>query len=98
MKPLKEFEHKLHLANLKTAYNGESIENALKIIHLTEQYPDIALFVQTNPSYCCPSLITEAMASKLEEIAGVPIVTIEYDGTSTSKNEDIIPFLKYTPK
>jgi hypothetical protein len=35
------------------------------------------------------------MVSKLEEIAGVPIVTIEYDGTNSGKNEDIIPFLKY---
>jgi predicted nucleotide-binding protein (sugar kinase/HSP70/actin superfamily) len=95
VKPLKKFEDKLELANLKTAYNGESIENALKIIHLTEHYSDIALFVQTNPSYCCPSLITEAMAGKFEEISGIPIVTIEYDGTSAGKNQDIIPFLTY---
>jgi len=95
IKPLKRFENKLELANLKAAYNGESIENVLKIIHLKEHYPDIALFVQTNPSYCCPSLVTEAMASKLEEISGVPIVTIEYDGTSSGKNENIVPFLKY---
>jgi len=92
---LNSFEKKLNLVGLKTAHNGESIENVLKIFHLTEQYPDIALFVQTNPSYCCPSLITEAMASKLEKLSGVPIVTIEYDGTSAGKNEDIIPFLKY---
>jgi len=95
VKLLKSFEDKLELANLKTAYNGESIENVLKIIHLKEQHPDIALFVQTNPSYCCPSLVTEAMATKLEQISGVPIVTIEYDGTSSGKNEDIIPFLRY---
>ena len=97
MKPLKAFEDKLELVNLKTAYNGESIENALKIIHLKEHYPDIALFVQTNPSYCCPSLITEAMAANSKKY-GVPIVTIEYDGTSAGKNQDIIPFLKYAQK
>jgi len=92
---LRNYEDNLDLAHLKTAYNGESIDNVLKIIHLKEQFPEIALFVQTNPSYCCPSLVTEAMASKLERISGVPIVTLEYDGTSASKNEDIIPFLKY---
>ena len=92
---LKSFEDKLELVGLKAAYNGESLENVLKIIHLKEHYPEIALFVQTNPSYCCPSLVTEAMAAKLEKISGVPIVTIEYDGTSAGKNEDIIPFLKY---
>ena len=31
IKPLKSFEDKLELANLKAAYNGESIENVLKM-------------------------------------------------------------------
>ena len=31
----------------------------------------------------------------LEELTGVPVVTIEYDGTTGFKNEDIIPYLKY---
>ena len=95
---LESFENKLEKVGITTAHNGESIENVLKIIHLKEHHPDIALFVQTNPSYCCPSLVTEAMAAKLEKIMGVPIVTIEYDGTSAGKNEDIIPFLKYAQK
>ncbi len=94
-KPLKTYNEKLKKFNLNTSYNGESFENALKIIHLMEHYPDISLFVQTNPSYCCPSLVTEAMKSKMEKITGIPIVTIEYDGTSSLKNEDIIPFLTY---
>ena len=71
------------------------MENILKIFHLIEQHPDLSLFVQTNPSYCCPSLVTEAMADRIEQITGVPIVTIEYDGTGGSKNEDVIPYLKY---
>ncbi|WP_319501083.1 acyl-CoA dehydratase activase-related protein [uncultured Draconibacterium sp.] len=94
-KPLKTYKEKLKKFNLNNSYNGESFENALKIIHLMEHYPDIALFVQTNPSYCCPSLVTEAMKSKMEEITGIPIVTLEYDGTSSFKNGDIIPFITY---
>ncbi len=74
---------------------GESVDNILKIFHLMEQHPDISLFVQTNPSYCCPSLVTEAMTERFEELTGVPIVTIEYDGTSGSKNNDIIPYIRY---
>jgi len=38
------------------------------------------------------------MASRIEEITGVPVVTIEYDGTTSIKNEDIIPYLKYRRK
>ncbi|HWR75345.1 MAG TPA: acyl-CoA dehydratase activase, partial [Bacteroidales bacterium] len=71
-------------------HKGESFENVLKIHSLVTQYPDLDLFVQTNPSYCCPSLVTEAMKSRIEEITGVPVVTIEYDGTAGLKNEDII--------
>ncbi len=95
-KPLRKFKDKLALFNIKPSHNGESLDNVLKILHLKEQYPDISLFVQTSPSYCCPSLVTEAMTSKMEKISGVPIVAIEYDGTSAGKNEDIIPFLEYT--
>jgi predicted nucleotide-binding protein (sugar kinase/HSP70/actin superfamily) len=83
---------------LSIYHTGESMENILKIFHLIEQYPDLSLFVQTNPSYCCPSLVTEAMADRIEQLTGIPIVTIEYDGTSALKNEDVIPYLKYPRK
>ena len=83
---------------LNILQRGESLENILKIHALIRNHPDLDLFIQTNPSYCCPSLVTEAMSSKIQEITGVPVVTIEYDGTSGRKNEDIIPYLKYRKK
>lgn len=83
---------------MKVMHRGESVENLLKIYVLTKQHPDLDLFIQTNPSYCCPSLVTEAMASKIEELTGVPVVTIEYDGTTGSKNDKVIPYLKYRKK
>lgn len=91
-------ENWLNQFGINLFHAGESVENILKIHSLIHQYPDIALFIQTNPSYCCPSLVTEAMTSRIEEITGVPVVTIEYDGTSGIKNEDIIPYLKYRKK
>jgi predicted CoA-substrate-specific enzyme activase len=80
---------------LKMMHTGESMENILKIFYLVRKYPDLSLFVQTNPAYCCPSLVTQAMADRIEELTGIPVVTVEYDGTSGSKNADIIPYLKY---
>jgi predicted CoA-substrate-specific enzyme activase len=88
-------EEVLSRFGLSIYHTGESMENIMKIFHLIEQHPDLSLFVQTNPSYCCPSLVTEAMADRIERITGIPIVTIEYDGTGGSKNEDVIPYLKY---
>ena len=88
----------LNRFGLNILQRGESLENILKIHALVKNHPDLDLFIQTNPSYCCPSLVTEAMTSKIEEITGVPVVTIEYDGTSGTKNEDIIPYLKYRKK
>jgi predicted CoA-substrate-specific enzyme activase len=83
---------------LNILQRGESFENILKIQALIKQHPDLDLFIQTNPSYCCPSLVTEAMTSKIEELTGVPVVTIEYDGTAGIKNQDVIPYLKYRKK
>lgn len=90
-----ELDQWLNHFGLNLLHRGESFENMLKIRNLILQYPDIDLFIQTNPAYCCPSLVTEAMAPRIEELTGIPVVTIEYDGTSGFKNEDIIPYLKY---
>ena len=88
----------LNRFGLNILHRGESLENILKIHSLIKNHPNLDLFIQTNPSYCCPSLVTEAMTSRIEEITGVPVVTIEYDGTTGIKNEDIIPYLKYRKK
>jgi predicted CoA-substrate-specific enzyme activase len=94
----RDFNDWLTRFNLNILHRGESLENILKIHSLLQHNPDLGLFIQTNPSYCCPSLVTEAMASTIEEITGVPVVTIEYDGTSGIKNESVIPYLMYGKK
>ena len=97
--PLHAFDESA--ANILAKYNitventGESMDNILKIYYIKKHYPDVSLFVQTNPALCCPSLITEAMIKKIENITGVPVVSITYDGTGGNKNNAIIPFLKY---
>jgi len=91
-------EEILKLFNLKPLHRGESFDNILKIFHMLEVHPEISLFVQASPAFCCPSLITEAMAKNIEKITGVPIVSITYDGTISPKNEVIIPYLKYPAK
>jgi predicted CoA-substrate-specific enzyme activase len=88
------------LANfgMRMHHTGESFDNLLKIFHLIERYPDIALFVQANPAFCCPSLVTEAQAGQIERQTGVPIVTITYDGTASSKNDVVVPYLELAKK
>ena len=74
------------------------MENILKVFYIKRHYPDVSLFVQTSPAFCCPSLITEAMAKEIEDKTGVPVVSITYDGTGGNKNEAIIPYLKFPRK
>ena len=81
--------------HLRLEHTGESMDNLLKIHYLKKHYPDISLFVQTSPAFCCPSLVTEAMAKAIEKKIGVPIVSITYDGTYTKKNEAILPYLSH---
>jgi len=75
-------------------HTGESMDNILKIHHIITEHPDLKLLVQTNPAFCCPGLITESMAHKLEAKLNVPIVSITYDISGGNKNKVIIPFLK----
>ena len=89
-----ELQEILDRYHLQMMHRGESVDNILKIENLVRNYSDISLFVQTNPAYCCPSLVTEAMASKIERHTGIPVLSIEYDGTKSPKNDGVIPYLK----
>lgn len=87
-------EAQLAAFNIRIEQEGESLENILKIFRIMKEHPDVSLFVQTNPAFCCPSLVTEAMGKDIESLTGVPVLSITYDGTETSKNDVIIPYLK----
>jgi len=90
----KALEKYLSDFNIHPLHSGESYDNILKIFYLMENYPGVALFVQTNPSYCCPALITEAMTRQIRKKTGVPVVTITYDGTSNRMNDIIVPYIQ----
>ncbi len=81
--------------NVRIEHTGESMDNLLKIFYIKRHYPDVSLFVQTSPAFCCPSLVTEAMAEKIERRTGVPILSITYDGTSSNKNDAVVPYLAH---
>ena len=74
---------------------GESMDNLLKIYYIKKHYPDVSLFVQASPAFCCPALVTEAMAREIEQNTSIPVVSITYDGTGGNKNDIILPYLKY---
>lgn len=86
-------EHKLAMEN-----TGESMENVLKTYYIKKHYPDVSLFVQTSPAFCCPSLVTESMRAVIEKSTGIPVVSVTYDGTGGLKNDAIIPYLTYPRK
>jgi hypothetical protein len=84
--------------HVKIQQFGESADNLIKIAALMRHYPDISLFVQANPAFCCAGLVTEAMAPRIEAYTGVPIVTLTYDGTSRNINQKIRPYIKFPRK
>ena len=88
----------LETLHIRIEQEGESYDNILKIFHILHSQPEISLFVQTSPAFCCPSLVTEAMARRIERVTGVPIVTLTYDGTAEKKNELIVPYLAFSRK
>ncbi len=80
---------------IRVEHAGESMDNLLKIFYTLKHHPDVALFVQASPAFCCPSLVTEAMTREIERNTGVPVVSVTYDGTGGRKNEVILPYLEY---
>jgi predicted CoA-substrate-specific enzyme activase len=88
-------EDVLEQYGIQPEHTGESMDNVLKIHHILQEHPDLALLVQTTPAFCCPGMITEAMAARLEARTGVPIVSITYDLSGGSKNKVVVPFIKY---
>ncbi|MBE0558002.1 MAG: CoA activase, partial [Proteobacteria bacterium] len=80
---------------LRIEHTGESMDNILKVHYIKKYHPDVVLFVQTSPAFCFPSLVTEAMAHRIEAVTGVPVVSITYDGTGGVRNDAVIPYLRY---
>ena len=89
------FEEILARYGVLPEHTGESMDNLLKIHYTLKTHPDLSLFVQASPSFCCPGLVTEAMGAAIERETGVPVVSITYDGLGGNPNRVIIPFLKY---
>jgi predicted CoA-substrate-specific enzyme activase len=88
-------DHILGKFGLRLEHTGESMDNLLKIHYSLKYHPDLALLVQASPAFCCPALVTEAMAHRIEKVTGVPMVSVTYDGIGGSKNDVIVPYLKY---
>ena len=80
---------------LTIEHGGETSQNILKIFSLMKHYPDLKLFIHVNPIFCCPGLVSEAMFRKVEKDIGVPIVTINYDGSQAPHNEVLALFMHY---
>jgi predicted CoA-substrate-specific enzyme activase len=89
------YAEKLERFGIRPDHEGECFDNALKIFRILDENPDIAFFVQANPAFCCPSIVTEAMSRDIERVTGVPIVTITYDGTGAPMNDAIVPYLAF---
>ena len=93
-----DYEEVLNAFHVRVQQAGESMDNLIKIAALVRHHPDISLFVQANPAFCCAGLVTEAMVPRIEEYTGIPIVSLNYDGTGKNINEKIRPYLKFPRK
>jgi len=89
------YDHILETYGMLPEHTGESMDNLLKIHYIVNEHPDLALLVAVNPAFCCPGLVTEAMASQIEKKVGVPVINITYDLSGGNKNKVVVPFLKY---
>ncbi|WP_321992767.1 acyl-CoA dehydratase activase [Marispirochaeta aestuarii] len=88
-------EEILERFGMKIEHTGESMDNILKVWYIKRHYPEVSLFVQTSPGFCCAGLVTESMTRRIEEVTGVPVVSLTYDGTGADPNEILVPYLRF---
>jgi predicted CoA-substrate-specific enzyme activase len=81
--------------NVSTHQTGETFDNLLNAFRVLEAHPDLALFVHASPAFCCPGLVTEALAARIERVTGVPVASVTYDGSAAAQNDVVIPYLKF---
>ncbi len=81
------YEHILDTYGMLPEHTGESMDNLLKIHYMVNEHPGLTLLVAVNPAFCCPGLITEAMASQIEKKVGIPIINITYDLSGGNKKQ-----------
>jgi predicted CoA-substrate-specific enzyme activase len=81
--------------NVTMQHTGESLDNLIKVTSIVDHYPEISLFVQASPAFCCPSLVTEAMSKDIERVTGVPVVSVTYDGTGSNVNSVVVPYIRF---
>ena len=96
--PEVDIEKIIDTYGVKIEHSGESFDNLVKIYRLIEHYPNISLFVQANPAFCCAGLVSEALAANIEKETGIPIAILTYDGTEKYQNDKIIPYIKFPRK
>ncbi|MDC7231988.1 MAG: acyl-CoA dehydratase activase [Spirochaetales bacterium] len=82
--------------HVRMDHEGESQDNLLKTWYISRQHPGLALFLQLNPGFCCAGNVTEAMGRRIQDVTGVPVLSITYDGTGGFKNDAVLPYLKYS--
>ena len=95
LKVTASYENILEEYGIRPEHTGESMDNLLKIHYIVNEHPDLALLIGANPAFCCPGMVTEAMAEQIEKKINVPIVSITYDLSGGNKNKVVVPFLKY---
>lgn len=79
-------------------HSGETMDNILKTYYIRKHHPDVSLFIHANPAFCCPAMVTESMAGRIEQVTGVPVVNVTYDGTFGDKNSAVVPYLVFPRK
>jgi predicted CoA-substrate-specific enzyme activase len=95
--PRRDSDEILSPFGLRSEHAGESYDNLLKIFHIIGEHPDLRLFVQVSPAFCCPALVTEAMSRDIQRVTGIPVVSLTYDGTGQYKNDAVVPYLSFPP-
>jgi predicted CoA-substrate-specific enzyme activase len=72
---------------------GETMINVSKVLfYLLKYNPDAIIHI--NPMFCCPGAVSASILERIQELYGIPVVNIFYDGTG-DPNRVLRPHVHY---
>ena len=92
------YENILEQYGILPEHTGESMDNILKIHHIVQEHPGLALLVQTNPAFCCPGLVTEAMAAGWRKRPGFPLSPLPMTSPEGTRTRSLFLLSSITKK
>lgn len=91
--PLDQCESLMNEFGLDTFITGETAVSVGRLLYYIK-HNMVDAVIHVNPLFCCPGVISSSLFRKIQDVSGIPVIDLFYDGTN-KPNKMIDPHLFY---